>query len=240
MSKKNSSPLVRLDQLLVSRGWGSRKEVSQLIRRGQVQTEEGVVRSPKLKLKDSSELWVNDQQCLPLPEIIMYHKPLHVLSTYRDPWGRAGLDTVLPPRWRSQFHPVGRLDADTTGLLLFSRKGQLTHQLLHPKKEIPRTYEAYVEEVPVNLVDRIAQGVSTTLGTFSGEINDIQDHKVTITVCEGKHRMVRRMLHNAGASVLKLHRLSFGSIQLGTLEEGSFRALDLNEYKALLNQIQHL
>ena len=224
-----SSSLVRLDQLLVSRGWGSRKDVVRLIRKGHIRNQIEVLRSPKLKVKSHVKLWVKDELSLPLPTVIMYHKPLHILSTYRDPWGRSGLDTVLPLKWRTQFHPVGRLDADTTGLLLFSRDGQLTHHLLHPKKEVPRTYQAHVQKVPPNLIQMIKEGIQTSLGTFNGHIQQIENKTVTLTVHEGKHRMVRRMLHNAGASVLELHRLSFGGVPLGDLEVGEYRSLTEHE-----------
>ena len=226
--------MVRLDQLLVSRGWGSRKDVHKLIRRGRVRILDEVIRIPKFKLNAESDVWIDDQHSTPTPQLIMYHKPLHVLSTYRDPWGRAGLDTILPAQWRTLFHPVGRLDADTTGLLFFSRDGQITHKLLHPKNEIPRTYRAHVHAVPDHLTTTLAEGVQTALGNFKGQITQIQDHHVTLTVREGKHRMVRRMLHNAGASVLALHRLSFGNIDLGDVEEGQYRPLTKEECKDIL------
>lgn len=131
------------------------------------------------------------------------------------------------------LHPVGRLDAETTGLLLFSRDGQLTQRLLHPRRGVPRRYVAGVETLPPDLHERLTTGVGTSDGTFTAEDICISDHDVTLTVREGKHRMVRRMLANAGAPVLTLHRVSYGAVQLAPLAEGEARALTPAEVQAL-------
>ena len=233
----NPHTLVRLDQLLVSRGWGSRKEVTQLIRGGWVSDQNGVLKSAKYKLPYRSELWIKGEHSYPPPLAVLFHKPLNMLSTYRDPWGRQGLDHVLPKQWTSLLHPVGRLDRDTTGLLIFSLDGQLTQTLLHPRHQVPKTYRARVDVVPSNLAELLQQGVQTALGTFHGQIDKIEGYDVTLTVYEGKHRMVRRMLHNAGASVIKLHRLTFGPLALGDLKEGEYRIVNEQEIHSLTSMM---
>lgn len=234
---------LRLDRLLVERGWGPRREAQRLIKRGLVSLAGAPLRSPEMKVPPDVTLLINGLECAPLPALIAYHKPLHVLSTKRDPWGRAGLDYALPERLREVLQPVGRLDAETTGLLLFSSDGALTQRLLHPRRAIERTYLAAVSSLPDGLEARLRAGVETTLGTFSAELLharrelgepltraleqlgclDQARAELRVRVREGKHRMVRRLLHNAGASVLALHRVSFGGVELGELSEGEWR-----------------
>ncbi|CAL1161509.1 unnamed protein product [Cladocopium goreaui] len=133
----------------------------------------------------------------------------------------------------SQYHPVGRLDRDTTGLLLFSRDGVLTSKLLAPTSEVPRCYEAVVQgdaTKPLGvggatLEEKLGKGVITQEGIFDARLLGAEciekgKSKVTLEVSEGKYRMVRKMLYNCGHAVLELHRVSYGALQLGDLEVG--------------------
>lgn len=237
---------LRLDRLLVARGVGGRRDVQRLIRRGYVTMNGVEVRDPNAHVAKDISLLIDGVPCEAMPALIAYHKPLHQLCTMRDPWGRSGLDHVLPAEWRESLHPVGRLDAETTGLLLFSSDGQLTQHLLHPKRELPRRYRAVVSFLPHDLDHKLSNGVDTSSGTFTAtlkhsETYDPSAHQayleghsdleeiggvVWIEVTEGKHRMVRRMLHNAGASVLALHRECYGSIELKELKVGEYVIID--------------
>eukprot|EP00435_Cladocopium_sp_Y103_P015184 s3563_g3.t1 len=137
----------------------------------------------------------------------------------------------------SQYHPVGRLDRDTTGLLLFSRDGVLTSKLLAPTSEVPRCYEAVVEGDATRplevggptLQEKLGKGVITQEGIFDAQLLGAErieegatgaKSKVTLEVSEGKYRMVRKMLYNCGHAVLELHRVSYGALKLGNLEVG--------------------
>jgi len=240
---------LRVDRLLVERGWGPRKEAQRLIKRGLVCVAgEPPLKRPELKLPHDITLMVAGEVCAPLPKLVAFHKPLHMLSTKRDPWGRAGLDYALPERLREALQPVGRLDAETTGLLLFSSDGALTQRLLHPRRAVERTYLAAVNALPSALKERLSEGVETSLGTFQAELLHAREElssplthtlqelgvseacaEVCVRVREGKHRMVRRLLHNAGASVLALHRVSFAGLELGELEGGAWRTVALKE-----------
>jgi 23S rRNA pseudouridine2605 synthase len=248
---------MRLDRLLVERGVVGRKEAQRLSRRGFITLDGLALRDPSQKVSVESVLNVDGALSAPLPRCVAYHKPLHVLSTKRDPWGRAGLDYALPEAWRERLQPVGRLDADTTGLLLFSAEGALTQRLLHPRHEVPRRYLAAVTPanpsrgLPSDLERVLSEGVETSLGVFQARLAHMsptlspsllsalpQDDtraltEVCVEVTEGKHRMVRRLLHNAGASVVALHRLSFGPIELGDLAVGAWRELSDAELVAL-------
>lgn len=171
----------------------------------------------------------------------MYHKPLGVLSSIGDPWGRdnlEGLGQKYP--FIQHMHPVGRLDLDTSGLLLFSRNGWLTNFLLNPMTKMEREYEAIVEgEVHFDLLrHKLQSGVETSDGKFPAKLLDSQvlsipnqspNSCIRLTVTEGKYRMVRRILHNSGHSVLSLRRIRYGGILLGDLEEGNCRPLIKSE-----------
>lgn len=215
---------MRLDRLLGERGIESRKEARYLVGRGRVTVNGTLATGPEMKVEEDAEILIDDAPLLALPILLAWHKPAGIVSTLQDPWGRRTLAEVLPEAWRTRFHPVGRLDAETTGLLLFSRDGALTQRLLHPKRAVPRTYKARVarETVP-SLVARLAAGVETAEGVFTAEVLEMNGDLVTLTVREGRHRMVRRMLHNAGFSVLELTRVAFGSVALGDLPEGEAR-----------------
>ncbi len=251
MSKQAQS--LRLDRLLVSRGLGNRRDMQKLIRRGYVLCKDEVLKDPSMQVSVQASLIVDGELSEALPELIAYHKPLHQLSTLRDPWGRSGLDFVLPQQWRESLHPVGRLDADTSGLLLFSSSGTLTQFLLHPKRLLPRRYRAVVAGLPKDLAQSLHNGVETSLGVFTATLDqqevyeeaqhrdlvetDVESQEaqgvVWLSVTEGKHRMVRRMLHNAGASVLALHRESYGAIELGDLKVGDYRLVTEESLQAL-------
>ena len=187
-----------------------------------------VIVDPAIDLPEDVVLVVDGEVSARLPWLLAWHKPVGVLSTLRDPWGREGLEGALPEAWHG-YHPVGRLDQDTSGLLLFSRDGALTQWLLHPKRAVPRTYVATVEVDPApGLADLLAAGVATAEGTFSARVESVVGRDVTLTVTEGKHRMVRRMLANAGAPVGALHRVRYGPIALRDLAVGACRPEDVD------------
>ena len=184
----------RLDQILVQRGIGSRNEIKKLIRRGIVSVDGEVCRDASQKFEPNQLITIGNNETKPLPTLVVWHKPTGVVCTARDPWGRRDLDGVLPFEWSGHFHPVGRLDADTSGLLVFSRHGQLTQWLLHPKRSIERRYIATVEGTPEQtLIQTLSDGVETALGVFPATVVGIDGSTVELTVKEGKHRMVRRI-----------------------------------------------
>ena len=137
---------MRLERLLASRGAGSRRDCGGLIRAGRVMVNGEVVRAPSKQVSPRDAVCVDGEVVSEVPLLVGYYKPLGVLSTYGDPMGRESLEDTTPKEWRRMgLHPVGRLDADTTGLLLFSSDGKLTQRLLHPRSCIEREYVAQVE-----------------------------------------------------------------------------------------------
>lgn len=217
-------PKLRLDKLLSDRSPLSRAEAVLAIRRGRVQVAGETLWDPSAKVDPAAALTLDDAPLTEPPAFALFHKALDVQCTVGDPLGRINLSDVAGELLTMGLHPVGRLDADTSGLLLFSRDGALTQRLLHPRHEVRKVYEATVEGRPTaDLTARLAEGVAISDGIVTGEVRQIEGAVVTLAVSEGKHRMVRRMLNNAGFPVVALRRLAFGPCALGDLPEDRWR-----------------
>lgn len=216
---------MRLDRRLVEAGVGSRSECGRLIRAGRVEVGDLVAVHPEAKVSADDVIKVDGVALVVVPRVQVYHKPVGVLVTLDDPWGRATVASVLGSDWARSMHPVGRLDRDSSGLLLFSSDGQLTQRLLHPKRGVEKEYLATVEGVvPEELGALLAAGVPTEEGVHVGRLVSVTGQEVRLVVTEGKHRMVRRMLANLGLPVSALVRERFGEVRLGDLEVGGLRA----------------
>jgi pseudouridine synthase len=195
---------------------------------GQVLTE------PAAQIREGADLHL-DGEPLPLPLMgAAFHKPPGVQCTVGDPLGRTSLQETAAPLLEAGLHPVGRLDADSEGLLLFLADGRQTQHLLHPKHAVEKLYEATVTgPIPEDLDEQLAAGVPTALGVFPARLVDVQTDAdggvVTLGVTEGKHRMVRRMLANLGLPVQRLVRRRLGGVVLGDLPSGAWRPLTAEE-----------
>ena len=216
---------MRLERWVAQRASWSRKEARRAIRRGRVAIEGEVVRDPATQVDPEAAIAIDGEAPAPLLDLAVFHKPIGVQSTVGDPRGRASLAEVAADLLGRGLHPVGRLDADSEGLLLFCRDGQITQQLLHPRHGVEKVYVAEVEgPVPDDLGARLAAGVETGTGVHAARLVAAEGTTVTLAVHEGKHRMVRRMLANVGCPVQRLVRTGFGAIALGDLEPGTWRA----------------
>jgi 23S rRNA pseudouridine2605 synthase len=228
---------MRLDRRLVELGLGSRSEVTLLARRGRVTVDGDVVRDGATHVGPAAVISVDGVEVDDPPTLVAWHKPVGVLSTLGDPWGRAHLGTAVPTEAGTGWHPVGRLDLDTSGLLLLSRDGALTQHLLHPRRAIEREYLATVEPAPgPDLAARLAAGVETAAGTFPAELRAVDGAVIRLVVREGKHRMVRRILANVGHPVVALHRVRYGVVTVDGLAEGEVRPVsdeDVAKLRAL-------
>ena len=231
------APLVRLDKFLKDAGVAeSRAAATKLIKQGRVSIDGARARQVGLKIEKTAAVVVDDAPVAAPSETLLwcYHKPAGVHSTVSDDRGRPDLSPVLPVR----AHPVGRLDADTSGLLLFSSDGQLTHRLLSPRHGVAKEYVAdcaFGDDAPDALrggdagpwlTARLAAGVETALGVHPADCLDVSSARpdgltVRLVVREGKHRMVRRMLANCGLPVVALRRERFGDVWLGDLPPGA-------------------
>jgi 23S rRNA pseudouridine2605 synthase len=166
------------------------------------------------------------------------NKPAGVVSTARDTHGRPTVVDLVGGRDEigARLYPVGRLDADTTGLLLLTDDGDLAHRLTHPRFEVPKTYRARVENAPVSerALRRLREGVELEDGrTAPARVRRVGPGELELTLHEGRKRQVRRMCDAVGHPVTALRRVAFGPLLLGELPEGAARRLTAAEVQRL-------
>jgi 23S rRNA pseudouridine2605 synthase len=225
---------VRLAKYLAHSGVASRRRAEKLIADGRVKVAGEVVTDPARDVDHSSGVEVNGRPVAPEPrEVWMLNKPAGVVSTAREPGRRRAVtDLVASDR---RLYPVGRLDADSTGLILLTNDGELANRLMHPRYEIPRTYRARLRRPPSEAdLRRLRQGVKLDDGpTAPARVRRVSARTIELTIREGRNRQVRRMVEALGNEVLSLERTRFASLRLGGLEEGQSRRLRDSELRRL-------
>jgi 23S rRNA pseudouridine2605 synthase len=165
------------------------------------------------------------------------NKPVGVVSTASDPQGRPTVVSLVPAAG-ARLYPVGRLDIDTTGLILLTNDGRLAHRLTHPRFEVPKTYRAVVGRPPVRepALKALRDGVELDDGmTAPARVRRLRADALEITIHEGRKRQVKRMCAHVGHPVRRLERVAFGPLELGELPAGSSRLLTGDEVEALLD-----
>lgn len=226
----------RIDKLLSSTGKWSRKEIRDLVKQGRVLADGRVVRKPEEKLDPETVLLTVDGQTTDCPPFvyIMLHKPAGLLSATEDSYQPTVLDLLPPELKRRGLFPVGRLDKDTTGLLLLTDDGDLAHRLLSPRKHVDKVYRAQVEgTIDQDDVAALARGMvlSNGLHCLPARLEPLGNGSAClVTLREGKYHQVKRMLAARGKPVAALHRLSMGPLALDEhLKPGEWRFLTINE-----------
>jgi len=166
-------------------------------------------------------------------EVWVVNKPAGVVSTAREPGSRPAVVELVETKAR--LYPVGRLDADTTGLLLLTNDGELANRLTHPRFEVPKTYRARLRApIADRDLERLRSGVELDDGpTAPAQVRRRGEREVEITLREGRNRQVRRMIEAVGNRVAALRRVSFGPLALGGLPEGKARRLSDSEVAEL-------
>jgi len=166
-------------------------------------------------------------------EVWAVNKPAGVVSTAREPGARPAVIELVDTEAR--LYPVGRLDADSTGLLLLTNDGELANELTHPRYEVPKTYRARLGKAIADRdLQRLNKGVELEDGpTGPAEVRRLGEREIEITLREGRNRQVRRMLEAVGNRVVHLRRVSFGPLSLGGLPEGKARRLSDGEISEL-------
>ena len=226
---RKGNEMKRLDRILAERTGFSRNEVSRLIRSGRVFVGGVCIKDKKKKYEEwNTKIDVDGHNVEQVVPIWVFHKPPNMITTTEDPEGRPCVGDILPHR----YHIVGRLDQETRGLLLFSMDGQYTQKILHPKRAVEREYWAKVENEPSEtLREQLAEGIETSVGLAKGRLVDFGKDWVQVVMTEGKNRIVRRMLHNAGHSVVDLYRIRFGPFEIGDTKEGEMRPATEDEMR---------
>lgn len=225
---------VRLDKFLSHMGYGTRNEVKNIIKNGWVMIEGKTIKKADFQVKEDQTVYVDD---VPVSyvryEYYILNKPAGYVSATEDTLHPTVMELI--PSIRNDLYPVGRLDLDTEGLLLVCNDGQLTHELLSPKKHVLKKY--YVEfegTLPENAIDVFAQPMDLDdFITKPAKLEVLEPDKAYLTISEGKFHQVKRMFQKVGCEVSYLKRVSFGPLELKDLEIGQARALTSKEIELL-------
>jgi 16S rRNA pseudouridine516 synthase len=222
---------MKLLKLIANLGYGSRKEVMELFRDGRIRDLQGEVLYSDDQV-DHSQVLIDGEPLDPPPGmLIMLHKPVGYTCSTKDP-GKVVYE-LFPPRFRRRspiLSTVGRLDRDTSGLLLLTDDGTLLHRVVHPKSKIAKIYEATLardlrgDEVKIFASGKLMlESEKTPLAPATLEIIDPRHARLTLT--EGRYHQARRMFAAVGNHVEKLHRSRVGGLELGDLKEGEWKLL---------------
>lgn len=240
----------KLQKVLAKAGIGSRREMEKWIERGQIKVN-GVVATigdrvtAKDKIKVKNKLIKNPLQGFTKCRVIMYHKPVGQICTAQDPEGRKTVFDALPKLNNSRWIMVGRLDINTSGLLLFTNDGEFANQLMHPRYEIEREYAVrVVGDVTDDIINNLKKGVKLDDGmaafdsiAFSGGEGTNSWYHVVLH--EGRNREVRRLWESQGLQVSRLTRIRFGNLPLPKyLRRGAYKELEASAIQRLKHLIK--
>jgi 23S rRNA pseudouridine2605 synthase len=233
------SLIVRLVKFLAHGGVASRRTAEKVIAAGRVTVGGEVVTDPARDVSEGDDVRVDGSPvAAETHEVWAVNKPAGVVSTAREPGSRPAVVELV--RSDARLYPVGRLDADSTGLLLLTNDGELANRLTHPRYEVPKAYRAVLRR-PVSKQDlgRLVNGVELDDGpTAPAEVRRLGEREIELTLREGRNRQVRRMAEAVDNRVVSLCRIRFGSIELSDLPEGRARRLSADEVSQLWKDAQ--
>ena len=238
----NKQPLLKL---LMSAGLGSRRYITNIIKQGRISINGEKVQSFSSLVDLQNDSVLIDNKPVRLKQkpkiVLLLNKPAGLLSTTRDERGRKTVMDIIPHKYKNMMlYPIGRLDKNTTGLLLLSNDGELTYELTHPKFEHEKEYLVSVDKkLNSSELQKIETGVQLEDGiTYPARI---KRHKTglpftyTVTIHEGRKRQIHRMFEKLGYKILALKRVRVGGIKLGNTREGEVRQLSDFEIQKLFN-----
>jgi 23S rRNA pseudouridine2605 synthase len=228
---------VRLAKFLAHAGVASRRGAEAIVSAGRVTVAGRTVTDPALDVDADSGVAVDGRFLEGVEErmVFIVHKPPGVLSTARDTHGRRTVVDLVPAAG-TRLYPVGRLDVDSTGLILVTNDGDLAQRLTHPSFEVPRTYRAMVRPSPVpeHALRALREGVELDDGrTLPAKVRQLRPGVLELTIREGRNHQVKRMCEAVGHRVRTLQRIRFGALRLDELPEGGHRRLKAAEVEAL-------
>jgi 23S rRNA pseudouridine2605 synthase len=225
---------VRLAKFLAHGGIASRRKAERIVAAGRVTVGGEVVTDPAREVAEGERVAVDGEPvAVERREVWALNKPPGVVSTAREPGGRAAVVDLVESEAR--LYPVGRLDADSSGLLLLTNDGELANRLTHPRYEVAKAYRVELERPPdEGQMHRLAGGVELEDGpTAPARVRRVAEREIEIVLREGRNRQVRRMAEAVGNRVTALRRVRFGPLELGALGEGEARRLGDDEVDAL-------
>ncbi len=242
----NSRPdryLQRLQKVMAEAGVASRRKCEKLIAEGKVRVNGEIISEPGFKVDSSKDTIEVEGQILTLPNkvYLLLNKPTGYLTSVSDPFERSTVMDLIKEDTR--VFPVGRLDKDTEGLLVFTNDGELANRLMHPSFKFKKTYVAEVEGSPTQeSLGRLRRGIQLDDGiTYPAEVNFLKKRDkssvIEISISEGRKRQVRRMFKSIGHDVIKLRRVNYGPLTLEGLKLSEYRYLTNMEVKSLKKAI---
>jgi 23S rRNA pseudouridine2605 synthase len=231
---------MRLAKYLAHAGVASRRSAETMIAAGRVTVAGETVTDPARDVDEHSRVALDGELLAGAEPRVLYalHKPVGVVSTARDTHGRRTVIELVPANGL-RLYPVGRLDIDSSGLILITNDGELANRLTHPRYEVPKTYRAKLRGAPIadDALEALRTGVELEDGrTAPARVRRIggrASNLIELTIHEGRNRQVRRMCEAVGHPVLELQRTGFGPLKLGDLEPGAHRRLPATEVERL-------
>ena len=230
---------MRLNKYLSKSGIASRRESDNLIQMGTTEVNGLLCLDPAYQVKETDVVSYDGKKIKPEINkiVLMLHKPPKIITTVKDTHGRKTVLDIIEAS--SRVVPVGRLDQDTTGLLLLTNDGDLHQHLTHPKNRIPRDYEVEIEgRINDTQVKKITKGVY--IGDKEYGKAEVLDQvtkkgrsKITLRLRHGKKREIRRLMYRVKIKLFNLRRINYAGLKLGSLKEGEYRNLTENEVKKL-------
>ncbi len=235
--------MIRLQKYLAEAGVCARRKAEKMIVAGEVRVNGQIMTELGRRIDPANDrIEVAGQIIKPHPKgIILLHKPRGVVSTLHDPEGRRTVKDYLTKHYRSYF-PVGRLDLDSSGLIILTNDGDLAERLLHPRYEIKKVYLCEVAGwVGNEIILKLEKGVKLEDGRAKAHV-DVRRRSeelslIDVTVAEGRNRLVRRLMESVGHKIISLKRLSHGPFKLGGLRAGEIKRLSEAEYIRFRRQV---
>jgi 23S rRNA pseudouridine2605 synthase len=225
---------VRLAKFLARAGVASRRAAEQVIAAGRVSVDGETVTDPARDVGDAAEVVVDGRHVsAEPPETWILNKPRDVVSTASEPGRRRAVTELVDSGAR--LYPVGRLDADSTGLILLTNDGELANRLTHPRYEVEKAYRAELRRPPSDReLEQLRRGVELDDGpTAPARVTRLGEREIELVIHEGRNRQVRRMAEAVGNEVTSLERVRLGPLALGELRPGEARRLDDEELRRL-------
>ena len=230
---------MRLNKFLARAGIESRRKADELIQMATTEVNGKICLDPAYDVKDSDKVKYDGQKIKPILEkvVIMLHKPKRVITTVKDTHGRKTVLDIVHSKYR--LTPIGRLDQDTTGLLLLTNDGDLHQYLSHPRNRIPKDYEAVIEgRMASDQIQKLGRGIyigDKEYGKASIVSQETTKGRsiVILRLYQGKKREIRRIMHRLNLKLISLKRIRFAGLELGDLPEHHYRTLSEMEVKLL-------
>ncbi len=246
-NKKNQKQEpVRLNKFISSSGLCSRRKADELIEQGAVKVNGAVVKEMGFLVTNKDKITVNNQLLKKIqPVYIKYYKPAGYITTMSDEKGRKTIYDILPEEVKD-LKPVGRLDKDSTGLLLLTNDGDFINKMTHPSIKIPKVYRVCAQgKMNVSHLVQMAKGIEIEKGKIAYADATILEYEgkntvLQIILYQGMNRQIRKMLDSLGFPVISLKRISHGTINIQGLKKGQFKYIKPKEIADLLKYIQKL